>query len=346
MPIRLFFLIALTLLIVLQLASIGLGSSYIALPNVYAALAQAPWHTPTDAQSQIHHFIIWHIRLPRVLAAALVGAALALAGAQMQGLLHNPLAAPGIIGVSSGAALGAVLLIASGWAAYSVWMLPVGSFIGAFLALLSVLLLARGDEHALHHSPMLTLLLTGIALNALFSALTSLLISLSWAEHEVTREMVFWLMGGLDNRTWTHVALLLPGVCFGFGLAFYDRRELDLLLSGEENAAALGVAVPLVRYRLLSGIALLTASAVAVAGVVGFVGLIVPHLARLLIGPQHRYLLPASALLGALLLVAVDLLARQISPDGSLRLGILTALLGAPFFLYLLLRKERQTGSS
>lgn len=336
---RLFLFINLSLLILLLLFSVALGSSHIALPDLLAALSQTPWHTPTESQAQINHLIVWHIRLPRVLAAALVGAALALAGAQMQGLLHNPLAAPGIIGVSAGAALGAVLLIASGWATYGVWMLPLGSFVGALIALLSVFLLAQRHENSLHHSPMLTLLLTGIALNALFSALTSLLISLSWVEHEMTREMLFWLMGGLENRTWTHVGLLLPGILLGFGLAFHDRRELDLLLTGEENAAALGVAVPSVTYRLLAGIALLTASAVAVAGVIGFVGLIVPHVARLLVGPQHARLLPASALLGALLLVAVDLLARQLSPDGSLRLGILTALLGAPFFLYLLLRK-------
>ncbi len=340
MNLRLFYLLGITLLGLFLGLGIALGSTWLPLDKLLSALSLAPWNTPIEPTAQIEHLIVWYIRMPRVLAAALVGAALALAGAQMQGLLHNPLASPGIIGVSAGAALGAVLLLATGWAAYAVWILPAGALLGAMFALVCVLFLGQRTHHA-HHSPVLTLLLVGIALNALLSALTSLLISLSWVEHEVTREMVFWLMGGLDNRTWTHVGILLPGVVLGFALAFYERRELDLLLSGEENAAALGVSVKGVRYRLLIGIALLTASAVAVAGVIGFVGLIVPHLARLLIGPQHHRLLPASALLGAVLLVVVDLLARSLSPDGSLRLGILTALLGAPFFLYLLLfRRE------
>ncbi len=328
------------MLLLLLLCAVALGSSALSLADLLSALRYLPWQAPAEAELQVTHLIVWHIRLPRVLAAALVGAALALAGVQMQSILHNPLASPGILGVSSGAALGAVLLLASGWALRGVWVVPFGAFAGALLALLAVVLLTRQRAHRLHQSPLLTLLLTGIALNALFSACTSLLISLSWVEHEVSRAMVFWLMGGLDDRTWTHVGLLLPGVLLGFFLAFYDRRELDLLLSGEENAATLGVSVSWVRYRLLTGVAVLTASAVAVAGVVGFVGLIVPHLARLLVGPQHQRLLPASALCGALLLVAVDLLARLLSPDGSVRLGILTALLGAPFFLYLLLRRE------
>ena len=324
-----------------MLIAIATGSSPLDVSQIGSALSHAPWAQLDNSQDKITHLIVWQIRMPRVLVAAGVGAALALAGAQMQSLLQNPLASPDILGVSAGAALGAVLLLISGWAMQAIWVLPLGAWLGSTLALLCVVLLSRAAGHGRYGNSLLSLLLVGIALNALFSAVISLLISLSWVQHEITREIMFWLMGGLENRTWTHVGLLLPGLLLGAALAYYHRRELDLLLCGEESAAALGMNIKQVRYRLLAGIALLTAAAVAVAGMIGFVGLIVPHVARLLVGPQHQRLLPASALIGAILLVSVDLLSNQLSPDGSLRLGILTALLGAPFFLFLLLRQPR-----
>ena len=318
-----------------------MGSIEIPLDGVLRILAAkigpGDWlnlHGITESQQ----VIVWLIRTPRVIVAALVGAALAIAGAQMQGLFQNPLASPDIVGTSSGGALGAVIALATGLASHSPFYLPIFAFLGAFLALFTVYALAMQRSS----TPIATLLLAGVALNAFIGALISLVITQSWVEHDIAQEMIFWLMGSLDSRTWLHVWMVLPGITIGSVIAFLYTRELDVLLMGSETAYSLGVEVEHVKKIILFNTALLTGTAVAVSGVVGFVGLIIPHIVRLIIGPKHRYLFPASALTGAIFLVLTDLLARILLAPQEIRLGILTAMVGAPFFLYLLLRQRSE----
>jgi iron complex transport system permease protein len=321
-----------------MLFSLTIGSVALPLVTVLDTLTQPPWLSSTPPT--IEQSILWLIRVPRILVAALVGAALAMAGAQMQGLLQNPLASPGIIGTSSGAALGAVFALVTGLASLSLFYLPLFAFIGAFCALFTVYALAswRGT------TPMATLLLAGIAVNAFIAACTSFIITFVWQDYEVAGQIVFWLLGSLESRTWAHVGLISPGLLLGSLLAILYSRELDILLAGQETAHSLGVAVERVKRIVLTGTALLTASAVAVSGMIGFVGLIIPHIVRLLIGPQHRYLIPASGLTGAIFLVLMDTLARTVHAPQEMRIGILTALIGAPFFLFLLIRERRKMG--
>lgn len=328
----------LSLLILASIIGISVGSIDIPIDIVLRILVAKilPWMDVSDI-TEAQQVIVWLIRVPRVLVAALVGAALAVAGVQMQGLLQNPLASPGIIGTSSGGALGAVIALASGLASYSMFYIPVFASIGALLALFTVYLLATQNGK----TPVAVLLLAGIALNALIAAMTSFIITVAWVEHDIAREIVFWLMGGLDNRTWSHVWIALPGVLIGSIIAMAYIRELDILLMGQETAYSLGVEVERVQWIILFGTALLTGTAVAVSGVVGFVGLIIPHMVRLFVGPKHRHLIPLSAITGAIFLILVDLLARTLNSPTEIRLGILTAVFGAPFFLYLL-RKHSQ----
>ena len=287
--------------------------------------------------SEADRVVVWLIRTPRVLVAALVGAALALAGAQMQGLFHNPLASPDLVGSSAGGAFGAVLAIACGLATRSLWYVPLLAFLSSMAALFAVYAIAtqRG------RTPVTTLLLAGVALNAFIGAATSLVISLQFVNYQVAQEIVFWLMGGLDSRTWIHVGMVAPCVALGALIAFAVMRELDVLLLGEEAAVSLGVNVEHIKRTVLTSAALLTGAAVAVSGVIGFVGLVVPHMVRLVIGPAHRRLLPASALAGASFVILADVLARLVMRPEELRLGIITAAFGAPFFLYLLLTRKR-----
>ena len=286
--------------------------------------------------------VVWLLRTPRVLVAALVGAALAVAGAQMQGLFKNPLASPDIVGTSAGGAFGAVLAIATGLATHSLFYLPAFSFVGAFIALFAVYFIST--RHG--RTPIATLLLAGVALSALIGAATSFIITMTWVRYEVAQEILFWLLGGLDNRTWAHFLLAVPCIAVGIAVSLVYTRDLDLLLTGDETAYSLGVEVEHVKRVVLTSAALLTGTAVAVSGVVGFVGLIVPHMVRLIIGPAHRRLIPASALTGAMFLVLADLLARTLHRPEEIRLGIITAAFGAPFFLYLLLKHRREIGYS
>jgi len=338
-----YFAIVAILLVVAFIAGIAIGSSPVSAATVARVLAShilpQGWVDVSDI-AEPEQVIVWLIRTPRVIVAALVGAGLAVAGAQMQGLFRNPLASPDIIGSSAGGALGAVLALATGLAMRSLFYLPVMSFAGALVALFLVYAIAT--RHG--RTPVATLLLTGVALNALIGAATSFLISLQWVRWEVAQEILFWLMGGLDSRTWKHVWLALPCVLVGLIVALVYSRELDVLLLGEETALAVGTNVEKVKRVILTSAALLTGAAVAVSGIIGFVGLVVPHIVRLIIGPKHRYLLPASALTGAAFLILTDILARTVRRPEEIRLGILTAALGAPFFLYLLLRRYRTVG--
>jgi iron complex transport system permease protein len=282
--------------------------------------------------------VVWIIRIPRVLVAAAVGAGLATSGTIMQGLFRNPLADPGLMGIGSGAAFGGVLAFITGWAAKSVLPLPLFAMFGALAALGLVYALAtRGGV-----TPMSTLLLAGVATGAFISAATSLLLTLNIANWQIAQEILFWMMGGLDARTWAHFWICAPFVALGLTAGMLQARELDLMMQGEETAASFGVDVESAKRVLAVTVAILTGAAVAVAGMVGFVGLLVPHAVRLLLGPSHRTLLPASAVGGALFLILCDLVARTIHPPLEIRLGVITALCGGPFFLALLLRHYRE----
>ncbi len=300
----------------------GLSIPFPAPAFEYTSLFDLPVDSTTET-------IVHDIRLPRIALAAVVGFALASAGVVMQGFFRNPMADPSIIGVSSGAAVGAVATITFPL------LLPFGLHIAAFLGALGAAfgvyaLATRGGR-----TPVATLLLAGIAVQTLLGAVVSYLLLQSGRSLE---EAVFWLMGNLHNSSWAEVETTLPLAVISFGVLLVFAGDLNVLLLGESDAHTLGIPVERSKRILLAVSSIVTAAAVAVAGVIGFVGLIVPHIMRLLVGPDHRILLPTSALAGASFLVATDTIARANAAE--LPVGIVTAALGAPFFLYLLRKRE------
>nr|MDJ0820880.1 iron ABC transporter permease [Paracoccaceae bacterium] len=298
-----------------------------------------PWGTALagliGSGDPLYQMVMQEIRLPRVLLAALVGAALGLSGAAMQGYLRNPLAEPGLIGVSASAALGAVLALQTGLAGALALALPLTALLFALCAVALIVLLAgpRGGS--------LTLILAGIAISALAGALTSLVLNLSPNPYAAS-EIVFWMMGSVADRSMAHVALALPVMAVGFVLLATLGRGLDALTLGEDAAAALGIGLTGLRLRLLIGTAAVVGAATAVAGAVGFVGLVVPHILRPLTGAQPSRLLWASALGGAAMVLAADMATRLILPDRDLKLGVLMAIVGAPLFLHLIYKTRRE----
>ena len=325
-------------------AAVGLYRGSVALEpaDVLAVLARHLLPGAGGAVDPTVDTIVWSLRAPRVVLAAMVGGCLALAGAQMQGLFRNPLASPGIVGTSTGAAVGAVFALTVGLAGTFLLAVPLFAVGGALLSLLIVTRIATRDGY----TPVTTLLLAGVALNALLGAVNSWMIARSWEQYEAARRIAFWMMGGVTDRRWIDVGMLLPGMVVGCAVAVWFARDLDLLLEGEEVAASLGVEVERTKRAVLWSAAILTGSAVAVSGVVGFVGLVVPHLVRLLLGPVHRRLLPAAFLTGAWFVVGADLLARTVAAPKEVYLGVVTAFVGAPFFLYLLVRHEGEVAVS
>jgi iron complex transport system permease protein len=279
--------------------------------------------------------ILTEIRLPRTLLAVLVGAALGLAGAALQGYLRNPLAEPGVIGISGGAGLGAVLAIHSGFASILAVGLPLGGLAGAGIAMIAVLWLAgeRGGP--------ITLILSGVAIASLTTALIALVLTLSQNPFAAV-ETVYWLMGSLTDRSMTHVWLAGPPILLGMALLFRLGNDLDALTLGEEVAANLGTSLQRLRLLVVLGTALSVGAATAISGTIGFVGLIVPHILRPWVGHLPSRLLPASALGGAVLVLAADLALRILSPAGNLRLGVVTALIGTPFFVWLVVTTRRE----
>ena len=310
------------LLVGLLVASLAIGELRLSLSDIWAGLRG------TDA---LAHTVLWNLRLPRALVAMAVGAALAASGTVMQALFRNPLASPDLLGVSSGGALGAVIALSVGWGAENLFAVPLCALLGAFLAVALVLMLAKRG------AGLERLLLCGVALTALLGAGTSFVLSLNADQFRRASAMVFWLLGGLEDRTWEHVAMAVPGVVLGCLLLLPLARPMDLLALGEGGAQSLGVDVKRLRWKLITLSTVLAALATSVAGLIGFVGLVVPHLLRLLVGPGHRRLLPLSMLGGASFLLACDL-ATRLAP-GQLRVGVVSALVGGPFFLWLLRRK-------
>lgn len=278
--------------------------------------------------------VFWDIRLPRVLLAAFVGAALALAGAGVQGLFRNPLADPGLIGVSAGAAVGAVLCFYLGWAgALGGWLLPVMAFGGGVAAVLVLRLLNTGFDGG---SGPARLILAGVALNAMLGSVLGFF--LFSASDDALRSMTFWTLGSCGSARWPQVAVLGGCLLAGGLLLARNARALDALQLGEATAAHLGVEVSRVRREIIVASALLVGAATAFAGAIGFIGLVAPHIARLLLGGLHRFVLPGAVLVGAILLALADLGSRTLVAPAELAVGILTAAAGGPFFLWLLRR--------
>jgi iron complex transport system permease protein len=280
--------------------------------------------------------IILDVRLPRMLVALFAGASLALCGLVMQGMFRNPLASPSVLGVSSGASLGAVIAIYLGASLISAWAIPLFAFIGAGLSLSVVyrVALSRGQTN------IATLLLSGVAMSSLNVAATSLLLALSLSNWDVARMIIYWTMGGLDGRTWDHVLIILPIVLSGFVFLLFYSKQLNLLLLGELHALSVGVDVKRTRRNLLIVSTAMVGASVSVVGGIGFIGLVVPHILRLLLGPSHRNLLPASLLGGAIALLGADLFLNSFFNELAIPLGVITAALGAPFFLFLLIKQR------
>ena len=324
-------------------ASLAIGAVDMTMGQVLAILGDQvgvslPWAYETRQE-----LVLMAIRLPRVLLAIGVGGGLAVSGAVMQGLFRNPLADPSLIGVSSGAALAAVVTIVLGATVFGTWaawlgafLLPAAAFAGGVGATLVVYHLATSGGR----TSVATMLLAGIAINALAGAGTGLMIFV--ADDDQLRDLTFWTLGSLGGATWSQLAVVGPCLIAGMLTAPLMARPLNAMLLGEGEALHLGINTERVKKLVIVLAAFVVGAAVAVSGVIGFVGLVVPHLLRLAVGPDHRVLIPGSALLGGALLLGADLLSRTIVAPAELPLGIVTALLGAPFFLWLLLRDRKR----
>ena len=289
------------------------------------------------AISDVEASIVWDGRLPRFLVAFLVGFSLGGAGTIMQGIFKNPMASPGVMGIDAGAALGAVLAIYLGLASYSLVALPCAAIVFSLLTLVMVFAIATSGGR----TSVSTLLLAGIALSLVFGALTSFVITLSTAEFDVGRVIVNWLMGDLNNRSWEHVAIVIPTTLVALLGTLFFARDLNLLMLGEETAANLGVNIRRARNGLLLFSSIETGGAIAVSGVIGFVGLVAPHIMRSLTGPDNRKLIFSSGLLAAVFIIYADLFVRLIVTL-DLKVGIITSMLGGPFFLYLIVKHRKQ----
>ena len=323
--------IAYALSIGLLLCSIWIGISFGSVNIPLSTL----WDQTTDP---VAYSILWKIRMPRVILAALIGASLAIAGAAFQGLLKNPLADPYTLGVSSGASVGAVMTIFLGISlpVLGAFTLPVFSMLGATITMIVVLAFARLVDRTMK---METLILTGIIFSSFLGACISLMVALTG---EQLREIIGWLLGSVSMRGWPYVRMVLPFMIIGTAIIWLNRRELNAMIYGEERAQYLGVNVKRSKYMILAGGSILTGAAVAASGTIGFVGLVVPHMIRILIGADHRHLLSLSFLNGASLLVICDLVSRTIIAPVELPIGVITSFIGAPVFAYIFFKQRRK----
>ena len=314
--------------------SLSYGQINISFMTVLKVLSKEFGFINNAAVSAEDVAVIWNIRMPRILVGILVGAALAVSGAVMQGVFANPLADPGIMGVSSGASLGAVLAISLGLNTISMFYMPLLAFIMAVITVFFTVILSLRKGKI----PIMVLLLAGVVISIFIGALTSGI--LTFMNESKLKEFLFWIVGGLDYRRWEHVYLALGPIIFGLTSLIMMSRHLNILVLGEDEAKAVGMTVMKIRIMLMTIASLTTATAVCVSGSIGFVGLVVPHMMRLLLGTEHRILLPASALAGSIFLILCDTIGRIIIAPTEIRVGIMTALLGAPYFL-ILLRKAQ-----
>jgi iron complex transport system permease protein len=332
------------LLVVATIVSAVVGQFGVSVQEVVLSLLHGTWipnpwfANPWPAIDPTADAALWVIRFPRIVMAMAVGAALAVAGAVMQAVFGNPLAEPGVVGVSAGAAFGAAIAIVTGLLAFGEWTIAVLAFAGG----LGATLLVYGVSRAGGRTEVVTLLLTGIAVNAFGGAgLAFLLFMAGSASRE---QIVFWQLGSLSGSLWRESLLVLAVAAVGTVVAILLGRRYDILALGERNARHLGIDVERLRFASIVLVALLTGAAVAFVGIISFVGLVVPHLMRMLLGPSHRALLVSSAFGGALLIVVADLLSRTLIGGAELPIGLLTSLVGGPFFFVLLWRQRRASG--
>lgn len=339
---RTYWMVLLIALPVVIIFSTGIGAFNIPPLNVLAALVHSIGIDSGIEVSQAQENVLLQIRLPRVLMAVIVGAALSVSGAGMQGLFRNPLADPGLVGISSGAVLGAALVIVLGWQAseglLGFYGLSVATFIGAVLCTLVVFRLASTKGRA----QVTTMLLAGIAINALVGAVTGLLIYT--ADDDELRSLTFWTLGSLGGANWTTFLGMLPLIIIPTIQILRLSKKLDVFSLGEESAQCMGVDVQSLKRHLIIWVTIAVGSSVAVVGMIGFVGLVVPHLVRLIFGANHRFVVMGSVLLGAILLTLADLLSRVVVMPSELPIGIITAMLGTPLFIMLLLQQRRREG--
>ena len=325
-------LFVLAALLVAITAGVAIGEMTIPMKTTAAAVTNRLGLTDI-AVPRIQEAVIWDYRLSRSLVAALCGAGLALSGAILQSLLRNPLAEPYVLGISAGASTGAVSVMLLGFGAGAI-SLSAGAFAGALLAFAFVVMLASGRQTADRT------ILAGVAASQLFNALTSYIVSTS-ANAEQARSVMFWLLGSFAGVRWPDVALAASVVSIGLVVCIWHSRALDAFTFGEDAARSLGIAVQRVRVVLLLVTALMTATMVSMVGAIGFVGLVIPHAARFIVGPGHMRLLPACALVGALFMVIADIVSRIIIAPQVLPIGVVTALVGVPFFSVILYRARR-----
>ena len=330
---------AIALLLFSIVVSLSLGSANLPLSEVWRILLNKipgigrmitpDWQTTSET-------IILKVRLPRLALAIVVGAALAVAGAGFQGVLRNPLADPYTLGVATGASVGASVVILTGMQfAWGQWTVPIVAFITGILTLIIVFKLA-GTQGVMR---LETLILSGVVVQAFLGAFVSFMVTLS---KSVVNEILFWQMGSVAMRGWSYSGIVLPYLVVGTAILLYFGRSLNLLALGERQAAHLGVNVSRTRLIVLVVSTLMTAAAVSVSGVVAFVGLVIPHLVRLVVGPDYRLIIPLSTIVGSVYLIWADTLARLVLSPKDIPLGIVTALLGAPFFAYLLSRQKKR----
>ncbi|MCP1425363.1 iron complex transport system permease protein [Paenibacillus xylanexedens] len=327
-------LLVLTVLICTGIGSVALPIRDIAGILIHKIPWVGDWITPdwNKAAEQI----IWKVRFPRVLLAVLVGASLAIAGTGFQGVLRNPLADPFTLGVSSGASVGAAFLIFFGlqYALIGIWTLPLVAFLTGVITLWFVMALAREGRKIPTHS----LILAGVVMQSFLGAVVSFLSTMS---KQTINEIIYWTMGSLALRGWSYTAILFPYFLLGLVFLWSRARSLNVLALGERQAAHIGIGVDRLKLSVLAVGTLLTAGAVSVSGVIGFVGLVIPHMLRLLVGPDYRLLVPLSAIGGATFMVWADTIARSLLAPTEIPLGVVTAFVGAPFFAYLLNRNKK-----
>lgn len=331
-------ILATIVLIATSIISMGIGAVSIPAGDVaWVLLSHLPFSFAAETLDSVTNTIVWDIRLPRTILTILVGAALATSGGVMQGFFQNPMADPYIVGISAGAGLGATIAFALG---LDIWFMGLSAVtVFAFLCALAVTFTVYALSRRRGRVATGTLLLTGIAIGSLAASVTSFFLVMGGEDQ---RTILFWLMGSFSASRWDHILMMLPYVVLGFGVILVFSRDLNVLLLGDEQAAHLGVNVERVKLVLLIASSCLAASAVAVSGVIGFVGLIVPHLVRLIVGPDYRVLTPLSAVTGGLLLIMADTLARTLMAPAEMPMGIITTVLGGPFFLYLLHRQRHR----
>ncbi|MGR3703185.1 MAG: FecCD family ABC transporter permease [Paracoccaceae bacterium] len=326
--------LSLIVLVFAVAAATAIGDYRIGLRTVFLSVTNELGLTEA-AIAPIEQSVVWNLRLSRALVAALAGAGLALCGAILQALLRNALAEPFVLGVSAGASTGAVCVIVLGIGAGGL-SLSLGAFAGAFAAFALVALLSNGATSGPNHT-----ILAGVAASQLFNALTSYIVTTS-GNAQQARDVMFWLLGSFGGVRWPDVQLLLLVVVMGLAICIWMGRALDAFTFGDEDAAALGVPVARIRLILFAVTALLTATIVSMVGAIGFVGLVVPHAARYVVGPLHLRLLPACAVVGAVFMVIADIVSRVITAQQTVPIGVVTALVGVPFFAIILYRARPQ----